>query len=290
MKKKIAQEVLREIYETLQLAEVDNAKQEAELLFFHALHWNKIEYIQNHTIEVADSILKQLDTMVDDRLQHKPLQYILGEWEFMGLSFFVGEGVLIPRQDTELLVETILSHAKKYKFTTGVDLGTGTGCIPIALSHHGKLEMSAVDISKIALSYSQKNAEALGVKVDWYEGDLFHALPETMKGKLSFVVSNPPYICSDVIPTLMEEVKDFEPLLALDGGVDGLIFYQRIIEESLDWLCDFGWLFFEIGYDQGHDVLQLMMEHGFSNCEILNDLNGLPRVVFGNCNKIRNNG
>ncbi|MFI3173782.1 MAG: peptide chain release factor N(5)-glutamine methyltransferase [Bacillota bacterium] len=294
MKTKTAREVLREMQNELAQFGIENAKQEAEILFFHCMHWSKTQYIQNETTEISEVNLHQLDAFLLERKNRKPLQYILGQWEFMGLPFSVGEGVLIPRQDTELLVETILSFEKEFHkieaeaeagavavAVTGLDLGTGSGCIPISLAHHGKFQMSAVDISATALTYSQKNAVALGVDIAFYEGDLFGGLPQSQKNTFSFIVSNPPYIRSDIIPTLMEEVKDFEPTLALDGGADGLLFYERIIDEAPQWLCKGGWLFFEIGHDQGEDVFRLMEQRGFSRCEVKKDLNGLDRVVLG---------
>ncbi len=225
----------------------------------------------------ADTIYQRL---LSERESGRPLQYILGEWEFMGLPFFVGEGVLIPRNDTETLVESILE--KQNDCGTLLDIGTGSGCIPVALGKYGTFEkLLAVDISPAALAYAEKNAQRNGVEITFYESDLFSALPKEWKGRLDAVVSNPPYIRREEIPTLMQEVREFEPKNALDGGVDGLDFYRRIIQESREWLRSGGWLFFEIGYDQGKDLLRLMTDGGFAQTEIRKDLAGLDRAVFG---------
>ncbi len=198
----------------------------------------------------------------------------------MGLPFFVGEGVLIPRDDTEILVESILE--KQNGCGTLLDIGTGSGCIPVALGKYGTFDnLLAVDISPAALTYAEKNAQRNGVEITFYESDLFSALPEEWKGRLDAVISNPPYIRRKEIPTLMQEVREFEPWSALDGGADGLDFYRRIIQESRKWLRPGGWLFFEIGYDQGKDLLRLMKDGGFIQVEIRKDLAGLDRVVFG---------
>lgn len=215
-----------------------------------------------------------------ERESGRPLQYILGEWEFMGLPFFVGEGVLIPRGDTETLVESVLEMQGDKG--TLLDIGTGSGCIPVALGKYGRFEkLLALDISPAALAYAKKNALRNGVEITFYESDLFAALPGEWKGRLDAVVSNPPYIRRGEIPTLMQEVREFEPWDALDGGIDGLDFYRRIIRESREWLRPGGWLFFEIGYDQGEDLLRLFKEGGFGQAEIRKDLAGLDRAAFG---------
>ncbi len=253
---------------------------EAALLLEQAAGLTRTERI----LREKEPLPAQADTIyqrfLSERKNGRPLQYILGEWEFMGLPFFVGEGVLIPRNDTEILVESILE--KQNDCGTLLDIGTGSGCIPIALGKYGTFDkLLAVDISPTALAYAEKNAQRNGVEITFYESDLFTALPEEWKGRLDAVVSNPPYIRREEIPTLMQEVREFEPWNALDGGADGLDFYRRIIQESRKWLRTGGWLFFEIGYDQGKELLCLMKDGGFVQTEIRKDLAGLDRVVFG---------
>lgn len=217
---------------------------------------------------------------LSERENGRPIQYILGEWEFMGLPFLVGEGVLIPRNDTETLVEAVLEKQEKLK--TLLDIGTGSGCIPIALGKYGQFEnLLAVDVSTTALTYAKRNAEHNGVEVTFYESDLFTGLPERWKGHLDAVVSNPPYIRREEIPKLMREVREFEPWSALDGGADGLDFYRRIIKESREWLKPGGWLFFEIGYEQGTELLHLLKKGRFVQTALRKDLAGLDRVAYG---------
>lgn len=253
---------------------------EAALLLEQAAGLTRAERIlrENEPLPVqADTVYQRF---LSERENGRPLQYILGEWEFMGLPFFVGEGVLIPRNDTETLVEAVLEKQDEHGIL--LDIGTGSGCIPIALGKYGRFEkLLAVDISPEALAYAEKNAQRNGVEIAFYESDLFAALPDKWKGQLDAVVSNPPYIRREEIPTLMQEVREFEPWSALDGGADGLDFYRRIIQESREWLRPGGWLFFETGYDQGEDLLRLLKEGGFVQVEIRKDLAGLDRAVFG---------
>ena len=210
------------------------------------------------------------------------MQYILGQWEFYGFPFKVGKGVLIPRGDTEILVETILEKQQTESLKTILDIGTGSGCIPISLGRYGSFsELLAVDISPKALGYAVKNAEFNQIPVKFLESDLFSAVPVEYKGKLDAIVSNPPYIPKKDIEELMTEVKDFEPLNALDGGEDGLDFYRSIVEQSGEWLRKDGWLFFEIGYDQGEALRELLQKQGFSEIRVIQDLAGLDRVVCG---------
>ena len=271
---------LREGRAVLKAAGKPDYALEAALLLEQAAGLTRAERIlrENEPLPAqADAIYQRF---LSERENGRPLQYILGEWEFMGLPFFVGEGVLIPRDDTEILVESILE--KQNDCGTLLDIGTGSGCIPVALGKYGTFDkLLAVDISPAALVYAEKNAQRNGVEITFYESDLFAALPEEWKGGLNAVVSNPPYIRQEEIPTLMQEVREFEPWNALDGGTDGLYFYRRIVQESREWLRPGGWLFFEIGFDQGKDLLRLMKDGGFVQTEIRKDLAGLDRVVFG---------
>ena len=255
---------------------------EAELLLEKAAGLNRTALFLRGEEVLSEEVLTVYEGYLSEREQGRPTQYILGEWEFMGLPFHVGEGVLIPRGDTEVLVETILEKQQSEPIKSILDIGTGSGCIPVSLGHYGKFEkIMAVDISPKALGYATKNSAENRVRIDFYESDLFTNIPSEWKGRLDAIVSNPPYIPKKDIAELMTEVKDFEPMNALDGGEDGLDFYRAIVEQGREWLKDGGWLFFEIGYDQGEDLRNLLKEFGYTEVEIRQDLAGLDRVAMG---------
>ena len=281
-KNKTIAEALREGKLRLKAAGKEAYAFEAELLLEKAAGLNRTALFLRGEEVLSEEVLTVYEGYLSEREQGRPTQYILGEWEFMGLPFCVGEGVLIPRGDTEVLVETILEKQQAEKFESILDIGTGSGCIPISLGHYGKFEkIMAVDISPKALGYATKNAVKNNINIDFYESDLFTNLPAEWKGKLDAIVSNPPYIPKKDIAELMTEVKDFEPMNALDGGEDGLDFYRAIVEQAKEWLVDGGWLFFEIGYDQGEDLRKLLQEFGYTAIEIRQDLAGLDRVALG---------
>ena len=221
------------------------------------------------------------------RKRRIPLQHITGVQEFMGLEFKVNKHVLCPRQDTECLVEEVMRYL--HDGNRILDMCTGTGCILLSLLHYSNhCSGIGVDISKEALQVAGENAKTIaGMKRSnpWSEdtiklvcSDLFTEIPDE---KFDIIVSNPPYIASSVIPTLMEEVRVHEPIMALDGMEDGLFFYRRIIEEGHKHLNKEGMLFFEIGYDQAEAVSCLMREAGFQEVTVVKDFAGLDRVVYG---------
>lgn len=233
---------------------------------------------------------------IERRAQQIPLQHLTGVQEFMGLEFQVNEHVLIPRQDTELLAEEALKIiAKAAGESRGgtfgpsggayrlLDMCTGSGCILLSILHHaGKstgmnVEGTGADISKKALETAQANAESLHIQAKFLYSDLF----EQITGQYEMIVSNPPYIRTDVIETLQEEVKSHDPMLALDGKEDGLYFYRRIIDEADKYLTKGGSLMFEIGADQGEAVSTMMGCAGYHNVIVKKDLAGLDRVVIG---------
>ncbi|MDD3395035.1 MAG: peptide chain release factor N(5)-glutamine methyltransferase [Anaerotignum sp.] len=278
---KTIEQSLLEGKQRLKAAGKDNYAFEAELLLMEICGGSRVELFTHGDKTLSWEQEKRYINFLCQREENRPLQYILGQCEFMGLSFSVGEGVLIPRSDTEILVETVLEMAKQEDIQRVIDVGTGSGCIPICLSYYGKMQCVGVDISTRALVFAKENGLKNQAAVEWLESDLFSAVPLERKGHFDAIVSNPPYIAQNVIATLMPEVRDFEPKNALDGGADGLDFYRRIIKESRFWLKAGGWLFFEIGYDQGQALLSLMEEAGFCHCSLRKDLAGLDRVVFG---------
>ncbi|WP_099468827.1 peptide chain release factor N(5)-glutamine methyltransferase [Konateibacter massiliensis] len=211
------------------------------------------------------------------RGNHIPLQHITKEQEFMGLTFQVNENVLIPRQDTEVLVEEVQKRLKSGM--TVLDMCTGSGCIIISLKHQ-KSDITAFgsDISDKALEVAKENAKRNDTDVSFVKSDMFAEI----QGAFDIIVSNPPYIPTEVIGGLMEEVKEHEPMLALDGKEDGLYFYREIIQKARGYLKQGGFLCFEIGHDQGEEVSALMREVGFQDVAVIKDLAGLDRVVVGN--------
>lgn len=214
------------------------------------------------------------------RIEGEPLQYIIGSQEFMSLDFIVSPDVLIPRQDTEILVEYIIEFVSQKDKVSILDIGTGSGCIAISLAHYIKnSRVVAVDISKGALKIARKNAQNCGVeeRIVFIESNLFENVPIQ---KFDIIVSNPPYIPNQVIAGLDRQVKDFEPKIALDGGEDGLDFYRRIVKESVDFLKPKGLLAFEVGFDQAQEVAKIM-ESSYRDIKLQKDLAGIERVVTG---------
>lgn len=253
---------------------------EAELSAWYLLEFvtgcTRSSYFGHPERELTDEQEKRYIALLEKRAARIPLQQLTGEQEFMGLSFQVNEHVLVPRQDTELLVEEALKVLKPgMRF---LDLCTGSGCILLSLLHYGKgVSGVGTDISEEALKVADRNRERLALEAELIRGDLF----SQVKGSYDLIVSNPPYIRTGEIPKLMEEVRLHEPLLALDGHEDGLYFYRKIAEESRAFLKPGGGLCLEIGCDQGEDVQELLKNAGFYEIEVKKDLAGLDRVVCG---------
>ena len=227
-------------------------------------------------VEVEPEILTEYERVLEKRAEHIPLQYITGEQEFMGMKFKVNSNVLIPRQDTEVLVEEVLKELEPDMEV--LDLCTGSGCILLSiLKNAPTVRGTGSDVSKQAILVAKENAKLHGLEAEWVRGNLF----DNVSGCFDVIVSNPPYIPQGQIPALMPEVQLFEPLQALDGGEDGLDFYRKIAALAPDYLKEGGLLFFEIGCDQAEDVERIMEEQGFAELSVVKDLAGLDRVVWG---------
>lgn len=271
---------LRELWlagiEYLEERKIEEARLDAWYLLEMACDIDKTSYLCDPNQGVTDMQEVRYQEFLTKRAAHIPLQYITGEQEFMGYPFYVDRNVLIPRQDTEILVE----EASKYicDDMEVLDMCTGSGCIIISLSrlHHLKRAVGA-DISKNALEIAKKNEMRNHVSIEWIEGNMF----ENMNGGFDCIVSNPPYIPTCVIETLSREVKEQEPRSALDGKEDGLYFYRILAAEAKNYLKKSGRLFLEIGHDQGKAVTSLLIEHGFLDVQIKKDLAGLDRVCIG---------
>lgn len=267
--------LLREGREALQAAGIPEWDLDAWYLLEYAAHCTKNEYFLRPEKEVLPQEKQLYRTLIRKRSAHIPLQYLTGSQEFMGLSFFVDENVLIPRQDTEILVEEALRALGSGMRV--LDVCTGSGCILLSLLKLcAGLEGTGTDLSEKALQVAGENARHLGVEASFVQGDLF----EPVSGKYDCIVSNPPYIASREVDALMEEVRDHEPRMALDGGEDGLYFYRKIAVQSPKYLNDRGRIFLEIGFDQGEAVAGLLAP-AFDEVRIVQDLAGLDRVVCG---------
>lgn len=297
-------------------AGVMDAKIDAEELFSFLTGWDKVIQFLKKEEEIDKKTEENYFALIEKRASRIPLQHITGMQEFMGLPFKVDSNVLIPRQDTEVLVteavqtvrqdlETAMdklkksSILKKFKGIGGyevLDLCCGSGAVGIALSKMlESVSVSACDISLPALKLAAENAIQNRVGVEFYQGDMFEAVSSGQKvtddgprgkakgmkiKKFNMIVSNPPYIRTDIIPMLQDEVKVHEPMEALDGGKDGLDFYRTIVDQAADWLVPGGWLLMEIGYDQGEDLRKMIRDSGkYSPASVIKDLPGKDRVV-----------
>ena len=265
----------------LEEAQIENASGDAWYLFSECFHISREDYLFGMTDEINDKEAEErYKELIQKRKEHVPLQYILGTQEFMGYTFKVTPDVLIPRADTETVLEEVLLKVPQTlkKSETILDLCTGSGCIAISLALILKPEVCVgTDISEKALKIAKANGENLAPMVKFIQSDLF----ENVTASYDLIISNPPYITTEECGKLMPEVKDHEPMLALDGKEDGLYFYKKIIKEAKNYLNPDGMLAFEIGYDQGEAVKNLMEAQDFACVEIKKDLSGLDRLVFG---------
>lgn len=269
-------ELNEKIASILKEADIKEAEIESYYIIEAVLEISRAMYFLKKNDLVSEENVSKCMGIAESRKEHIPLQYLLGKQEFMGLEFRVTPDVLIPRQDTELLVEEVLKELKPGMKV--LDMCTGSGCIAISVAKLSNgAKVTAVDISKEALAVAKKNGEQNQAEVRWIESDMF----EQVTGTYDVIVSNPPYIKSDVIETLMPEVKDYEPRLALDGTADGLYFYRKLAKEAGSYLTKGGRLCLEIGYDQGEEVAEMLRENGYKEVIVAKDLCGLDRNVYG---------
>lgn len=280
----------------LKLAGIGDAPKEAELIITEALKISKTE-LYSRSLSISKGISELIDNYVLRRVQGEPLQYIIGHVDFYGIKISVGKGVLIPRPVTELLVQETIKilmiyslrykdkEIAEYKIQDSkfkiLDLCTGSGCIAIAIAKHfPNSNVYGVDISERAIKYAIKNAKDNNItNVHFIEGDLFKTLDSH---DFDCIVSNPPYIKSSEIVNLQREIRDYEPLEALDGGEDGLKFYRRIFKESPRFLKRDGLLIIELGINQAIDISKLATSSGFRNVRFIRDYSGIERIFIGN--------
>ena len=266
-------------------AGIEDKEWDARLLLEYVCHTDRNDLLVHGDREVPESEKDRYFALIEERKRHVPLQHITGEQEFMGLVFKVDGHVLIPRQDTEILVEEALRHL--HDGMNLLDMCTGSGCILLSLLYYSNgCSGTGVDISKEALVLARENAAQIsrlaGGKEEisncrFLQSDLF----EKLEGKYDMIVSNPPYIPTEVISGLMEEVRDYEPMEALDGKEDGLFFYREISVGAYDFLKGGGYLFYEIGHDQANAVEDIMEKAGYREVTVVKDYAGLDRVVYG---------
>ena len=256
---------------------------DVETLLQKALGVDRLYILLNLDKDLSEDEEKTFNKFIEERLNNRPIAYIVGNREFMGLDFYVQEGVLIPRPDTEVLVEEVIELAKDKGQIEILDIGAGSGAITVSLAKYlENAKLTSVDISEIALEIAKKNAISNNVedRINFVKSDLFSSLNKNQK--FDIIVSNPPYIKREVIDTLDKQVKDFEPYNALEGGIDGLDFYRAITTQAKDYLKEGGVLAYEVGHDQSEDVSKLMEMDGYTNIYTRKDLQQIDRVVIGN--------
>lgn len=258
----------------LEASGIAEADTDAELLLIHVCGTKRGGRFSHPERELTEDEESRYLAMLSKRSSHIPLQHLTGVQSFMGMEFEVNENVLIPRQDTEILVEEVMKDGAVG--ASILDLCTGSGCIILSLLKYVNESVGiGTDISEKALEVAGENASRNGIDVQFIKSDLF----EAVAGKYDVITSNPPYIRSSDIEGLMPEVRDHDPLIALDGGEDGLAFYRRIVDEAADHLNPAGRVYLEIGFDQGEQVREMFFARGFKDAEIIKDYSGLPRVV-----------
>lgn len=288
-------ELLNEGTEKLEAAGIDNAAYDARVILEDAYGLDAAGLLMNLNRDICPGALggtepsdirecpgdcgaiSTFNMGINMRLRHVPLQHIIGHTGFMGLDFKVSRDVLIPRQDTETLVETVLDREKDHAISI-LDLCTGSGCIAVSLKKLGGYsQVAASDLSDKAIGLAMRNASINDTEIRLIKSDLF----KDIDGRFDVIVSNPPYIPTEEIETLSPEVRDHDPRMALDGGADGLDIYRRIVSECRDVLNAGGRLYMEIGFDQAAAVGALMKEANFRDIEVVKDLAGKDRVIFG---------
>lgn len=264
----------------LKVSNIESPKIKARMLMQFILNVPRQYIIVNDMKELTQSQEKEYFESIQKLTKNIPIEHITNQKEFMKLNFFVDENVLIPRQDTEILVEEVIKIAKKINCKKILDICTGSGAIGISLAKYiEKSEITATDISEDAIRVANKNAIMNNVedKITFIKSDLFNNIPNN---KYDIIVSNPPYIKKEIIKTLEKQVQN-EPILALDGGEDGLDFYRKIIKHSYEYLKYGGYLCLEIGYDQKIDVIELLEnEEKYINIYSKKDLYGNDRIVI----------
>ncbi|WP_370749996.1 peptide chain release factor N(5)-glutamine methyltransferase [Eubacterium sp.] len=278
MEKILIKDLIAKASEKLKKAEVTDYVIDSRLLAEYVFHIDYYKLLVHPDMETDVKNAQIYNQLIEKRAAHIPLQHLTGNQEFMGINFKVNENVLIPRQDTEILVEEVIKYINSQERKVKVlDMCTGSGCIAISIDKLcDNAQVVGADISKKALEIAEINNKENSAGVDFIESDLF----ENIKECFDVIVSNPPYIESEKIEKLMPEVRDFEPRIALDGTKDGLEFYRNICNNLSRYLKEQGAVFFEIGYNQGSSVSKILNEQGFEKVKVIKDYSQNDRVVF----------
>ena len=284
------QRILQWTTDFLQQKEVESPRLEAELLLAHARNCQRIRLYTDFESPLKDDERARMRDFVKRRAAREPLAYITGQKEFYGRDFLVGRGVLVPRPETETLVDVCLQNISTDRATRVCEVGFGSGCVAVTLAKQCPgLTVLATDDSSHALKYATENVAKHGVgqQVTLYEGDGYGPLPAEHAGRFDGIVSNPPYIRAEELAMLSPEVAEHEPHVALVSGEDGLLLARRLITESLNWLTEEGWMTLEVDPAQCATVSQLFTEAGFTKTEIHKDLSGNDRIVSAERNRAR---
>ena len=253
---------------------ISSPKQNAETIISHVLNIKRLDIYLHLEKEISKTQLNSILEIASRREKHEPLQYILGETEFYGYKIKVCNSVLIPRPETELLVEKIVNEEKNLRSI--LEIGTGSGAIAIALVKNlNAKNIDAVDISKPALKTAQQNADLNNVEINFFQSDIF----ENVTNKYDIILSNPPYISQTEYEQLPKEIIDHEPISALQAENNGLYFYEKILQNAKKYLTESGKIYFEIGYDQAEKITKIAKKNGFSNIQVFKDLNGFDRIM-----------
>lgn len=266
-------------FDLLKSSGIENVEYDikAILTYTFGVDLNKFILDMDNEFEPDKDLEAKYLSRIEKRKENIPLQYIINKQNFYGLDFYVDESVLIPRYDTENIVDRIVKDCKENKCLSVLDLCTGSGCIAVSLKKSGFEKVYAADISDKALAVAKHNAKLNNADIIFLQSDLYENFPKEIR--FDIIVSNPPYISTDEIARIEKQVRDFEPKLALDGGRDGLDFYKKIINLSKNFLNNKGRLYLEIGYDQSKDVVDLAKKEGYDNIVIIKDLSGRDRGI-----------
>jgi len=272
MQKKTVLKILNKSIDQLKKYNIENPQLNAELIISHVLDMNKANLYLNSKDILDNEKSDIIEQFIIRRTKHEPLQYILGETEFYGCKIKVNPDVLIPRPETELLVEKLVQE----NVNSILEIGTGSGAIAIALAKQMKnVQIEATDISEKDLNTARQNGELNNVSINFIQSDIF----ENIKNKYDIIVSNPPYISKKEYDNLAPEIKDYEPEISLLAKEEGLFYYKKIFENAKDYLTEKGKIYFEIGYNQAEKIKEIAKENGFDEINVFKDLNGFDRIV-----------